>query len=79
MKKRLFLTFPQKILGEPLIYTLGKDYDVIPNIQGATITAEQGIMALELEGAPQAIEAAVDFLRSKEVKVDTMMPEEMQG
>ncbi len=30
MKRKLFLTFPQRILGEPLLYTLGRDFKVVP-------------------------------------------------
>ncbi len=78
MKKRFFLTFPQQILGEPLIYTLGRDYDVIPNIQGASITKDQGMMALELDGEVGSIDRAVEYLRSRKVQVDAIPAEEAE-
>ena len=78
MKKRFFLTFPQQILGEPLIYTLSRDYDVIPNIQGASITKDQGMMALELDGEGGSIDRAVEYLRSRKVQVDAIPAEEAE-
>jgi len=77
MKQKLFLTFPQKILGEPLIYTLTRDYDVVPNIRGASITRDLGMMALELEGRPEDIDRAIEYLKSRNVQVDTIRPEGM--
>ncbi len=79
MKQRFFLSFPQQILGEPLIYTLTRDYDVMPNIQGASITDHTGMMALELTGESEAIDRAVEYLRSRDVVVDTIAPTESGG
>ena len=79
MKQRFFLTFPQEILGEPLIYTLSRDYDVIPNIQGASITKDKGMMAIELAGEEECIERAVTYLKSRDVKVDSIPPEGFDG
>ena len=73
MKRKLFLTFPQIILGEPLIYTLGRDFRVIPNIQGASITKEIGLMALELEGDESELDRAVTYLQEKGVQVEVLL------
>jgi hypothetical protein len=72
MKKKIIMTFPQKVLGEPLIYTLGRDFNVVPNIQGATITDEIGMMALILDGEPEEIARAIAFLRGKDVRIESM-------
>ena len=74
MKQQLFLTFPQQVLNDPLIYMLGRDFDLVPNIRGAMITDEMGMMALEVEGDPSNIERAVQFLRERGVKVDGSAP-----
>ena len=78
MKRRFFLSFPQQILGEPLIYTLTRDFDVIPNIQGASITDHTGMMALELSGESEAIGKAIEYLRSRNVVVDSIAPTETE-
>ena len=72
MRQRVFLTFPQQVLNEPLIFTLGRDFNLVPNIRGATITEEKGIMALELDGEPTSIERAIAWLRSRNVTVDVV-------
>lgn len=72
MTRKIFMTFPQKVLGEPLIYTLARDYNVVPNIQGATITDEMGMMALVLEGQPAEIDRAVEYLKSKGVIIESI-------
>jgi ABC-type methionine transport system ATPase subunit len=72
MKSRLFLTFPQRILGEPLLYTLGREFQVVPNIQGASITKDRGIMALELTGEDAEVSRAIDYLKSKGVQVEVL-------
>jgi L-aspartate semialdehyde sulfurtransferase ferredoxin len=71
MKQQLFLSFPQQVLNEPLIYVLGRDFSLVPNIKGAMITDQMGMMALEVEGEPSNIDRAIQFLRDRGVKVDT--------
>lgn len=75
MKRKIFLTFPQRVLGEPLIFTLSRDFEVVPNIQGATITEETGMMALVLDGEAIEIERAVAYLRDRGVEVETIADE----
>jgi ABC-type methionine transport system ATPase subunit len=72
MTRKIFMTFPQEVLGEPLIYTLARDYNVVPNIQGATITDEMGMMAMILEGEPDEIDRAVAYLKSKGVIIESI-------
>jgi len=70
MKQQLFLSFPQQVLNEPVIYLLGRDFRLVPNIKGAMITDQMGMMALELEGEQAEIDRAVAFLRERGVKVE---------
>ncbi len=72
MKQKLFLTFPQQVLNDPLLYVLGRDFKVVPNIKGATITDQMGMMALELDGDGAEIARAVEFLKSQKVKVEVV-------
>ena len=48
MSHKYFLTFPQDILDEPVLYTLGRDFQVVPNIRGASVSDDQALMAVEL-------------------------------
>ena len=70
MKRQVFCTIPQDLIKEPLLFTLGTKFQVVPNIRGASVTDEIAILSLEIEGEVEGIDAAVDFLREKGVKVE---------
>lgn len=70
IKKRFWLTFPQKLIKEPIIYRVGHDFKVITNIRTASISEEIGLVGLELEGEPEEIERAVAYMRSLEIGVE---------
>ena len=55
------------------LYNLGKNFNVIPNIRGASITDEVGLVYLELEGDESEIEKAVTYLRERRVRVDDVV------
>ena len=57
-KKMVHLIFPQKLIKEPIIYTMAKKCDVIPNIRRARITEEIGEVTLELNGTKEGLEKA---------------------
>jgi ABC-type methionine transport system ATPase subunit len=69
-KRQVCCTFPKERIREPVLYQLGRDFPVIPNIRGATINDEKGIVLLELEGEPGDIDRALEYLKSKNVQVD---------
>jgi ABC-type methionine transport system ATPase subunit len=71
-KRQLYCTFPKEQIGEPILYTLGQKFRVIPNIRGATINDQMGIVFLELEGEDAEIERAIGYLRERKVRVDTV-------
>ena len=52
-------TFLRDLIREPLLYNLGRDFKVVPNIRGATISEELGKVYLELEGPDIEIHRAV--------------------
>ncbi len=68
--RRVYLTFSQDLVTRPIIYELIKKFDVVPNIRGASVTDEVGILSLELQGPEEALEKAFDWLRKVKVKVD---------
>lgn len=62
-------TFPKALIREPLLYNLGRDFDVMPNIRGATISDDIGLVYLELHGSDADIEQAVAYLADRGVTV----------
>jgi ABC-type methionine transport system ATPase subunit len=69
-RQKFYLTYPQRLVREPLIYQLSRKFDVVFNVRGASVSEEIGIIALELDGDPEVIEAAVAWLREQGVTVE---------
>lgn len=72
IRRQVCCTFPKERIREPVLYHLGRDFPVIPNIRGATINDEKGIVVLELEGEAKDIDRALDYLRSRNVQVEAV-------
>ncbi len=70
MKRRVKLTFPQQLIKEPVIFTMAKKFDVMPNIRRARITETVGEMVLELEGSEENLEKGIQALRDQGVDVE---------
>lgn len=70
VKKRVYLTFPQHLIKEPVVYNVGKKFNVVTNIRTASVTEEMGIMALEITGEEEEYQKAVKYLRGMGVRVD---------
>jgi L-aspartate semialdehyde sulfurtransferase ferredoxin len=69
-RKLITLIFPQHLIKEPVVYTMSKECEVIPNIHKARVTELIGEVTLELEGTEEHIKKAVEFLEKKGVKVE---------
>jgi ABC-type methionine transport system ATPase subunit len=70
MKKRVKLTFPQHLIKKPVIFTMAKKYDVMPNIRRARVTETVGEMILELEGTEENLTKGIQSLRNQGVDVE---------
>lgn len=67
---KVHITFPEEKIREPIIYQIGRDYNVITNIRRADVTEKTGWIDIELTGESAEIERAVEGLKKKGVKVD---------
>lgn len=67
---KVHITFPEEKIKDPVIYQIGKEYNVITNIRKADVTEKTGWVDLELTGDPKEIERAVEGLKKKGVIVD---------
>jgi ABC-type methionine transport system ATPase subunit len=70
MKRRVKLMFPQVLIKEPVIFTMAKKYDIMPNIRRARITDTVGEMVLELEGESANLDEAVKSLSEQGIDVE---------
>ena len=70
--KRLKLTFPQELIKEPVVFTMAKKFDVMPNIRRAKVTESVGEVVLELEGTEEKLDQGIAYLKERGVKVETV-------
>ncbi len=70
VRERVYCTFPKDQIREPILYNLGRVFPVVPNIRGASINDDLGLVFLELEGEEAEVTKAIDYLRERNVKVD---------
>lgn len=70
MKKRVTLTFPKRSVQMPVTYRLAKDFNVAANIIRAQVAPNQiGKLVVELSGDIDALEAAIDWMRSQDIGI----------
>jgi len=68
--ERVYLTFPKHLVREPILCLLAKQFDIIFNIRGSTVTTDMGLVALEIDGHQTEVEKAVAWLKNKGVIVE---------
>ncbi|MEB3291684.1 MAG: NIL domain-containing protein [Synechococcales bacterium] len=70
MKKRITLTFPRRSVQMPVTYRLAKDFNVAANIIRAQVAPNQvGKIVMEVSGDIDALDAAIDWMRSQDINV----------
>lgn len=77
--KRVRFTFPEELIREPVIYLLGKEFDVITNVRMADVDEHTGWVLLELEGEPAEIERSLAWAQEKGVRVDPVTGDVVEG
>jgi len=78
-KKAFQLYFPQKLIKEPIMYVVARDYNLLLNIRRAKITSEFGEATIELEGELEAILKAEEAFRNRGVKVEPVLGDIVEG
>ncbi len=68
--QRVRFTFHGKLIKEPIIYRMGRDFSVVTNIRRADVQESIGWVILEVEGEIEEIERSLEWVRSLGVRVD---------
>ena len=79
MKQRVYLTFSEQTVREPLIWKLAREFDVVTNIRTAEVREHMGLVGLEIEGKSEVVEAAVKWLEEQGVHVDPIEQNIIEG
>lgn len=72
-KQTVHLIFPQRLIKKPVIYTMAKKYNVIPNIRRAKVTETTGEVMLVLEATKANLEKGIKYLTKMGVKVEPIV------
>ena len=78
-KQRLWLMFPTKLVTRPVLWELGKTFEVITNVRQASVTDEIGIVSLSLEGERAEIKKAIVWLEDLGIKVEPVEMNTIEG
>ncbi len=78
-KTRLWLMFPTRLITRPIIWELGRKFEVVTNIRQASVTDEVGLVSLSLHGERDVIKEAIDWLEELGVKVEPVEINTIEG
>ncbi len=70
--RKVFLTFPQRLSGVPILYELVQKFPVKTNILASSISEEIALISLQLEGGEQAVAEAIEHLQGLGVSVEVL-------
>jgi len=70
MKRRVKLTYPQDKIQEPLLFSMAKKFNVMPNIRRARVTETVGEIVLELEGKADDLDKGLGYLKKQGVEIE---------
>ena len=73
VSKRIVLHFPSRLVDQPIVYRLIKDYDLRFNIlKASVIPDEEGLMVLELTGEQDNYDKGIKYLTKTGVKIQSL-------
>lgn len=76
---RVRFTFVGTLIKEPLIYQLGREFDIVTNIRRADVQDNLGWVILELDGKQDDIDRGLDWVQSLGVRVDPVLGDVLEG
>ena len=69
-RQRMKLTFPPDLINQPLIYNMGKQFQVVTNIRRANVSGDRGWMILEISGTDEEIDNALTWAKGQGVRIE---------
>jgi len=67
------LTFPTRLIKEPVTYRMAMRYKLVPNIRRAKVTTTVGELVLELTGTKENLDRGLTYLSKRGVKVEPVV------
>ncbi len=71
--------YPSRLITRPVVYELGKKFEIVTNMRQASVTPEVGIVSLEVEGEREEIKRAIEWLEELGIKVEPVEINTIEG
>lgn len=71
--------YPARLITRPVIYELGKNFQVVTNVRQVSVTDEIGLVSLELDGEREEIKKAIEWLEELGIKVEPVEIQTIEG
>ena len=71
-EQKVRLTFPQRLLNQPLIYGLIRQFDLQTNILKAQVGSDEGWLVLVVRGEQVHVIQGLEWLRQQGVQVEVL-------
>ena len=68
--RKFSLSFPQKLIREPILHNISIKIGGVCNISRANVNDEMGYIELSLEGTDEALDQAIKYLSERGVTVN---------
>jgi len=73
VSRRIVLHFPPLVTGQPVVYRLARDYDLMFNILRASVSpGQEGLLVLELTGERADYDRGIQFLRDTGIQIQPL-------
>jgi ABC-type methionine transport system ATPase subunit len=70
VEKTVRFTYPKRLLNQPLIYKLIREFDLLTNILDAHVTADEGRLLLLVRGEDKQVEQGLAWIAEQGVQVE---------
>ncbi len=70
--KRVTFTFRTELIRRPVIYELGKKFEIVTNVRRAEVGQDEGWVVLELEGSLEEIDRGLAWVIGLGVDVSSL-------
>lgn len=71
--------FQPKLVTQPVVYEVGKKFDLVTNIRQASVNDEIGLVSIEIDGERPEIEKAIAWMEEIGVKVEPVEINTIEG
>jgi len=73
VERKVRLTYPKHLLGQPLIYGLIREFNLLTNILEAHVTAEEGWLVLAIRGERKQVQQGLTWMVEQGVQVEVLL------